>query len=161
VHFSLKLIALCLCDWEQRDSHNVNEDIFCVCVGVWVWWGGSCTLKSISDLYFLNVPHDSSVFDVHWRSVKWTSWEGDKHHACAPFSRFSWHAPFPKAFSTRYYTFLSPTRADTRALAGPHAELPNRGFNLNPFRNQLIHNAQRAQNKNVHEAICISPKKLV
>lgn len=78
-------------------------------------------------------------------SLKWTSWESDKHRVCAPFSRFSWHAPFPKAFTTRYYTFRSPTRADTRALAGPHAEHPNRGFNLNPFKNHLIqiHNVHR------------------
>lgn len=117
----------------KKCSHNVNADIN--------FGGKSAVLWSaLQIITFVNEPHDSAwMFDVRWRSVKWTSWEGDKHHVCAPFSRFSWHAPFPEAFSSRYYTFLSPTRADTRALAGPHAELPNRGFNLNPFRNQLIH----------------------
>lgn len=48
-----------------------------------------------------------------------------------------------------HYPRLSPTRADTRALAGPHAAEPLTGeFNLNPFTNKIIPGGMDDHKKN-------------
>lgn len=97
-------------------------------------------------VWLFSMTHRGCLMFSECSSLKWTSWESDKHHACAPFLVSAGMRPsLWLSACTRYYTLLSPPRADTRGLAGPHAELPNRGFILNPFKNLLnhIHNVHK------------------